>query len=150
MTINDIISRIKDNQQELGLTLYGEASNEKIALAESVLNLQFPEDLKTFYKFCNGFESDGDLFRVIPLDEIIDNEKNKPLLPHQFYIAEYMDYCDMWTIAIDSSTNSYSILNEAEEAVTLTHSFALFLERFLDKGIFEGLCDWRTEITNNN
>ena len=148
MTINDIISRIKDNQQELGLTLYGSATDEKIAYTESILKLSLAEDIKTFYKFCNGMESDGDLFRIVPLEEIIDNEKNKSLLSHQFHIAEYMDYCDMWTLDINTSTNRYSIFNEAEDRVTLTDSFAFFLERFLDKGIFEGLCDWRTESTN--
>lgn len=149
MTINDIIIRIKEHQQELGLTLYGSASDEKITYAESVLQLSLPEDIKTFYKFCNGLESDGDMFRIVPLEEMIDNEKNKSLLPHQFYIAEYMDYCDMWTLDIHTSANTYSIINEAEATVTLTNSFALFLERFLDKGIFEGLCDWRTEITKS-
>ena len=149
MNINDIITRIKEHQQELGLTLYASASDEKIAHAEAILKLTFPEDFKTFYKFCNGLESDGDLFRIVPLEEIIDNEKNKSLLPHQFHIAEYMDYCDMWTLDVNTSASSYSIFNEAEDVVTLTDSFALFLERFLDKGIFEGLCDWRTEITRS-
>lgn len=148
MTISAIIDRIKTDQKELGITLYGKASDEKIMYTESILKLQFPEDIKTFYKFYNGFESDGDMFRIIPLEEIIDNEKNKSLLSHQFHIAEYMDYCDMWTVDVNTLTNSYSIINEAEKTITLTNSFALFLQRFLDKGIFEGLCDWRTEITN--
>lgn len=146
MTINDIISRLQASQQELGITLYPGASDKKIAEIEAALNLKFPEDIKTFYKFCDGFESDQDLFRMIPLEEIVDNEKNKTPLPNQFYIAEYMDYCDLWTINIDQKPNEYTIINEAEDKITLTNSLALFLDSFLTKGVFEGLYYWREEL----
>jgi cell wall assembly regulator SMI1 len=120
MSINDIITKIQNSQQELGITLYPGASDKKIAEAEVAIQLTFPEDIKQFYKFCNGFESDQDLFRIIPLEELISNEKNKDILSNQFYIAEYMDYCDMWAVEIGKQQNEYTIINEAEgEIITL-------------------------------
>lgn len=147
-TIAAIIDRIKTNKTALGITLYNGASEHDIKTFEETMNTRLPEDIKTFYRCCNGFESEEDLFRIIPLDEIIERGKDSYLVNNgDFHFAEYMIYCDMWSLSVNTSDNSYFIYNSADDIVTLTSSFAVFLNRFLDGGVFEGLYDWRTEIS---
>jgi len=107
--------------------------------------------MKALYRFCNGFESAEDLFRIIPLDEIAD-----PLYeyePNRFYFAEYMIYCDVWEIEINpSNPNEYWISNPGKAVRLLTQSLAEFLGRFLAKGVFGdgGLYTWHEEFDNQN
>lgn len=145
--ILEILSTIDNNKVELGITLYDKATDEEIAnFEESKMNL--PDDFKTFYKFCNGFYSEEDMFRIIPLSEILSNGRDSYLEnENSFHFAEYMIYCDMWTISVDpNNKEKYSIYNKTEDVVTLTSSFAEFLDKFLTGGVFEGLYDWRTQF----
>ena len=68
-----------------------------------------------------------------------------------FYIAEYLLFCDMWGIEINPyDKNDFLIFNQPEEyrTITLTNSFAEFLGRFLQRGVFGkgGLYDWHEEV----
>jgi hypothetical protein len=148
-TIEDIIQTISERKEELGITLYTPASSLQIEIFEKELNIVLPEDIKQFYKFSNGFKSAEDIFRIIDLEEILDRKKNYK--PNQFYVAEYMVYCDMWEIVIDPIINGYSI-QEASLKTILTNSFAEFLEHFLTGGVFEnnGLYDWKDQICKSN
>jgi hypothetical protein len=149
-TIEHIISKIQKNKDNLKITVYPKASVEEIYSFEQTMNIKLPDDIKTFYKFCNGFESNEDLFRIIPLNEIIDNTKtdkeNYLEKKGDFHIAEYMIYCDMWSLTVDEATNEYSIYNKTTTIVTLTNNFSEFLDRFLNEGVFEGLYNWREEL----
>ncbi len=150
-TITDIISRIKRDKADLGIMLYEGASMGDIVYFEKMMEVNFPDDIKTFYRFCNGFESNEDMFRLLPLDEMIENKnngRNSYLVdPKDFHFAEYMIYCDMWTISINGQNgNEYFIYNKAETAVTLTNSFVEFLEVFLSGGVFKGLYEWKERI----
>ncbi|WP_028981091.1 SMI1/KNR4 family protein [Sporocytophaga myxococcoides] len=146
-TIEHIILRIERDKKTLGITLYNKATLEEIVSFERVMNIKLPDDIKTFYKYCNGFESEEDMFRIIPLDEIIDRREDVDsylINPKDFHIAEYMIYCDMWTLTVDEiNNNKYSIYNNAETAVDLTNNFSEFMDRFLNGGVFDGLYDWR-------
>jgi len=146
-TIEEIIQTIGERKDELGITLYAPASSIEIKAFEESLKIILPEDVKQFYKFSNGFESAEDIFRIIDLEEILDQKKKYK--PNQFYIAEYMVYCDMWEIDIDPIINNYSI--QSGETI-LTNSFAEFLVRFLTGGVFEsnGLYDWKDQIRTSN
>jgi hypothetical protein len=154
MRIEDIILKIRDNQKQLGITLYPAATNKEIEDWEKKMKMKFPEDLKTFYKFCNGFESEKDLFRIIPLQEIYHVErvglnKFKDYRPNQFDIAEYMTYSDTWRIEVNPvGKNMYTVFNGGSKRRTLTSCFADFLECFLTNEIFGegGLYDWHKEI----
>lgn len=146
-TITDIISFIRANMHVLGITLHDKATDLAIKNFEK-RKTPLPDDLKTFYQFSNGFDSDEDLFRIIPLEEMAINAPDSSLNEDpDFHIAEYMIYSDMWTISINpNNPNDYIIYNKAEDYIVLTNSFAEFLSKFLKGGVFEGLYDWRAEI----
>ena len=150
-SITDIITRIQKDQLKLGITLYDKASLDDIARFEQLMNVSLPDDFKTFYYFSNGFESDEDMFRLLPLDDMIENKSNgrDTFLADKrdFHIAEYMIYSDLWTMSINKQASTeYSIYNMTENVITLTHSFAEFLDVFLTGGVFKGLYDWREQI----
>ena len=149
--ITDIITRIQKNKKELGITLYDKADLDNITRFENSMNVTLPIDFKIFYSFCNGFESAEDNFRLLPLDEITENKINGRdtylVDKRDFHIAEYMVYCDMWTISLNKkNSNDYTIYNKADSVITLTHSFVEFLDVFLTGGVFEGLYNWRKQI----
>ncbi|HEU4553655.1 MAG TPA: SMI1/KNR4 family protein [Chitinophaga sp.] len=151
ITITDIISKIAHNKAALGIMLYGSASTYDISSFEREMGITLPDDIKTFYNFCNGFESNEDLFRIIPLAEITEERNSNYLVrPGDFHIAEYMVYCDMWSITIAANDpNKYSIYNKTDSVVTLTNSFSEFLDKFLAGGVYNGLYEWRAQIENN-
>ncbi len=128
------------HQSELRITLYDKATDGEIKLFEQS-KMYLPDDIKQFYKFCNRFYSNEDMFRIIPLQEIIDNGEDEYLLNKtSFHIGEYMIYCDMWTIDINpNDRNDYTIYQKIDKPIILTKSFAEFLEKFINGGVYEGL-----------
>ena len=145
MTIEDVISRINADKDVLGITLYDGATYNDIKWFEQFQNLMLPNEVKIFYSFCNGFESEEDMFRIIPLSEAAEHVNN--LKANQYYIAEYMIYCDAWILEFDQENpENYSIVSVRRngEYLTLTHSFIEFLTYFLNGGVFEenGLYEW--------
>jgi hypothetical protein len=150
--IEDIINRIKTDKGKLGITLYAPASSSDLIKFQEIRHVTLPDDIKTFYSFSNGFESAEDMFRIIPLDEIIDNMKDRDTYTERngdFHIAEYMIYCDMWTLYVNShGSNQYKIYHKTENTIVLTNSFSEFLTVFLDNGVFDGLYSWRENLEN--
>jgi hypothetical protein len=147
MIINDIIEKLSTRLSSYDITLYPPASETDLIDFEHRLNCPLPDDIKTLYLFCNGFESAEDLFRIIPLDEIVDDLARYK--PNCFAFAEYLVYCDTWEIEINPSNyNEYWISNLGKDFRLLTKSLAEFLDRFLAKGVFEegGLYTWHNEI----
>jgi cell wall assembly regulator SMI1 len=144
-SITQIVEHIRENQTQLGITLNPPVYPSDIEEFEITLNLTLPSDIKEFYSLCNGLESEEDLFRIIDLQEIIYRKKKFDI--NQFHIAEYMVYCDMWTIKINSDGNTYQIFEDSFKTV-LTNSFTEFLERFLLSGVFQkgALYAWKEEI----
>ncbi|HEY0612630.1 MAG TPA: SMI1/KNR4 family protein [Chitinophaga sp.] len=155
LTITDIISKLQEEKAALGITLYDKASEEEIKSFERGTGIELTADFKTFYRFCNGFESGEDMFRMLPLDEIQEDlrkDRNDGYLVWQkdFHFAEYMLYCDMWTVSINNAQqNNYTIYNHGERVLMLTTDLAEFLEIFLKGGVFDGLYNWMDEIKNN-
>ena len=153
MDINKLIAEIKAGPNDI--TLYPEATQQLIDEFQLQTGILLPDELKYFYRECNGFQSAEDLFRIIPLDEALETRSldiaEYQLQSNQFYLAEYLIYCDMWTIEIDSNyPNTYKILGGTDGSVptVLTCSFAEFLTRFLKGGVFDdgGLYKLREEI----
>ncbi|WP_183577145.1 SMI1/KNR4 family protein [Mucilaginibacter sp. X5P1] len=145
-TIQDIIEIIKENKTQLGITLYEPAYYSEIEDFERELNIKLPDDIKEFYRFCNGFETNQYIFRIIPLKEIIQYADE--LSKGEFYIAEYLIYSDHWKVMIMSDDNRYKII-EGSSANIITDSFAEFLDRFLKSGL-DGLCNWNEQIDKQN
>lgn len=148
--ITDIIERIKTEKAKSGITLYAPASLSDISRFEKVIGIRLPDEMVAFYCFSNGFETAEDMFRIIPLEEIIDNMKDRDSYIENlgdFHIAEYMIYCDMWTLHINPhDRNQYKIYNKANNTITLTQSFPDFLNVLLNGGVFDGLYSWREAI----
>lgn len=145
--IDDIIKSIQVNKEKYGITLNKRASISEIEKFEKAMKLKLPGDLRTFYEFSNGFYSEEDMFNIIPLKEIMERHfEFKVSRPNGFDFAEYMIYCDMWTISINDKGDKYSIYNIAETAITLTDSFSEFLDVFLNGGVFDGLDSWRQRV----
>lgn len=149
--INDIIEKLSADASSYGITLFPPASLQELAAFEHRLNCPLPDDLKTLYLFCNGLESAEDVFRIVPLDEITD--RLAAYKPNSFVFAEYMTYCDMWTIEINpANPNDYNISNQGDVVRALTSSLAEFLDRFLMGGVFGegGLYEWHEEVDLQN
>jgi SMI1 / KNR4 family (SUKH-1) len=149
MSITEAIELLKIYNGPLGLKLHNGAKEELISKVEAIYGITLPDDFKILYRFTDGFETDEDMFNMIPLEEIIetkDRHKGDPL-----YIAEYMIYCDMWSLEIDpNNADLYSIstVDFHIGKVVLTDSLGDFIARFLKDGVFEtgGLYFWRDQI----
>ena len=148
MLIEEVINHLQVNLTQTDITLYNGAADDLITTFEQTSKVRLPNDIKCFYKFANGFESDEDIFRIVPLEEILEYRKNHA---HGIIIAEYMTYCDMWYLEVNLfNHNDYCIfyVGADHKKLKLTDSFAEFLNRFLKGGVFEtgGLYDWTDEL----
>lgn len=148
MNIREVMAAIEAGPNDI--TLYPGAEQRLVEEFEQQVGFELPADVKVFYQFCNGFESAEDLFRMIPLEEALKTRSRDlaeyHLKPNQFYLAEYLVYCDVWPIEIDlNQPNSYKIYGS--EPTVFTHSLAEFLTRFLTGGVYNdgGLYKWREE-----
>lgn len=134
MTISEAIHHLKNYSGPLELTLHEGAPEWLIEKVESAYGIILPDDFKTFYRFSDGFETLEDIFNMIPLAEIIDNQKNSKA----FSIAEYMIYSDTWDLEIDPvDRNKYEIVNTGfdNKKVLLTNSLAEFIQGVLKDGV---------------
>lgn len=144
-TLLEVLNYIKDNSVNIGIQLNKPATDDEIEIFGKQ-KVKLPEDFKLLYKCCNGFETDHDLFRLIPLDEIIENSLDKSYLTNEnsFHFTEYMIYSDMWSVDINhDNIDDYKIYNKTGNVVYLTNSLAEFLCVFINKGIYDGLYEWR-------
>jgi SMI1 / KNR4 family (SUKH-1) len=146
-TIEEIIDFLFQNQTELGVELYNKATDDEIKVFEQS-KVHLPDDIKKFYKFCNGFYANDDMFRLIPLEEIVENAEDGYISnKNSFYIGEYMIYSGTWSININpNDKNDYTIFEDlTDERNVLTKSFVEFLEKYINGGVYEGLYVWIEE-----
>lgn len=143
-TLHDVLTFIEENATLVGIELNRPATGNEIHFFENS-TMKLPQDFKDLYAFSNGFETDEDLFRLIPLNEIIDNGKDDYCTTDtSFHFTEYMIYSDMWTVEINpDDIENYKIYNKINDIVYLTDSLTEFLCVFINKGIYEGLYEWR-------
>ena len=138
----EVLNFIKDNLTTRGFELNKPATDNDIEFFERSTKIKLPDDFKTLYKFSDGFETEEDLFRLIPLSEIIDNGTDEYCInDNSFHFTEYMIYADMWSVEVN--INTYKIYNKTDDIVYLSNSLAEFLCVFINKGIYEGLYEWR-------
>ncbi len=132
----------------MGITLNPPPTDKELIRLKEAIKQELPKDIFHFYSYCNGIETLDYLFRIIPIDEILQYKHE--INGSSFYFAEYMIYSDVWTINIKTA-EEYTITNEnhkTEEIVTLTNSIFDFIDRYARGGIFgtDGLYDWYEEI----
>lgn len=85
MTIQEAINQLQAYQGPYELTLHPGAGEDLLTAVESAYGITLPDDFKALYRFSDGFETDEDIFNMIPLTEIRNNkDRDSPL-----YIAEY-------------------------------------------------------------
>ncbi|WP_121812552.1 SMI1/KNR4 family protein [Mucilaginibacter kameinonensis] len=146
-SITDIINYLKYRLHETDITLYAGATDLEIYEFEISAGVKLPDDIRQFYQFTNGFMSDEDLFRIVPLNELIHS--------NSLYIAEFLIYSDLWELIINPAANNcYEITctDKDQNSLVLTTSFFEFLQHFLIGGVFEkdGLYDWTNAIAAKN
>lgn len=128
-SISEVIERmVKDSAIKLVPAQMGE-----VAQFESVTGFQLPDEMRTFYSLYSEMEEENDMFRILPLTEIIENGQ---LRSDYIEFAEYMIYSDTWAVTINGEDrNDYFI----EGYKWREHSFADFLVRYLNGGVDKGL-----------
>jgi hypothetical protein len=148
MTIQSAIEQLQNYKGPTGLSLHPGADDTMLQAVENTYNITLPDDFKEFYRFADGFETDEDIFNMIPLKYIIENKHRKG--GAAFYIAEYMIYSDMWQLEINpNNCNDYKIIIWANyNKLVLTNSLGEFISRFLKGGVFGtgGLYEWQDEV----
>lgn len=147
-TIEQVIETLKTRSRSMDIDLYNPATTEEIRFFEHIMKIKLPDDFKEFYRHFNGFMAHENTFRIIPLGDIIDNDhESYTLHPTDFFFADYLLYCDMWSVNIsEHDHNTYSLYNKGVDTIILTNSLAEFLSRFIKGDVFNGLYDWHDEI----
>jgi hypothetical protein len=150
--VDEVIEKLGRDSHDLGIKLFPPATSNEIEILEKSLSYPLPSELKYFYQQCNGFEADEDIFRVISINDLM--EEKHDLGENEFHFAEYLIYSDTWDIRIINS-ESYTIFNNdhgGKVNLNLTQSIIPFLNRYVELkgGIFgeNGLCRWHEEVLN--
>jgi hypothetical protein len=152
MDINQVIAQIKARPNDI--TIHPGVPESTLGWFERQMRIVMPDDFKAFYRFCDGFESSEDAFRIIPLREIVERkfkQRRSGLDSKRLYFAEYMQYSDVWSIEMTTSQEEkYTIFcpTRNDEQSILTHSLVDFMNCFLANGVFgdSGLYDWGDAI----
>ena len=142
MPIDQVIKRLQC-EADTEIQFRPGVSEELIRKVEEVYSIILPDDVKKFYRFTNGFDTDDYMFNIIPMEDMIEGKvKYESEFPP---LAEYLIYTETWHLEISIKPPGYSIcIMDAGKKVTLTHALAEFLQRFLDGGLFgeRGLAHW--------
>ena len=129
--ISAVIERMLRNRVQLQIELKEAAYNE-VEEFEAKTGLALPDEMRTFYSLFNELYGAEDMFRIIPLSEVVEDAR---YTENGFDFAEYLIFCDLWSVTISKDNcNDYLISGDFP-----SHSFADFLERFLDGGVHQGL-----------
>jgi len=146
--VEALVSKIKSCQTDFGITLYDAAPGIEVNRFEAVKGIRLPQEIREFYGFCNGFVAERDWFRIIPLNEILEQRPSY----HQagrndFHIAEFLCYCDMWTLAISEyDSEIYTIYRKADGGqLDLTNSIVSFIDKYLLEGV-DSLYRWEEDV----
>jgi cell wall assembly regulator SMI1 len=148
MLIQNAIEQLKSYNGPDELKLHDGADEALISELEKMFDTTFPDDFKTFYRFTDGFETDEDIFNMVPL---ADMREQRHKYDSPLNIAEYMIYSDMWALKINPyNCNDYQIIHQDEygDDFVVTNSLGEFISRFLKGGVFgnDGLYDWHDEV----
>lgn len=149
-SLQELFDFIAGEALNLTIDLKNGATEEEIDSFESK-TFQLPDDFRQLYGFSNGFETSDWLFRVLPLQEIAENENSKMHASNSFHFAEYMIYSEIWSVELKEE-NKYLIYKqyEKEDRIVFTDSLAEFLSVYVNGGLFDGLLQWDLEISKKS
>lgn len=68
MTINELILAIEEKHKNDDFKMLPPLTLEEIFDLEKFIGFDLPADFRTFYRICNGFEMNEDIFRMIPVE----------------------------------------------------------------------------------
>jgi hypothetical protein len=142
--MKDIIATFKSQPHNL----MPAATEEEISHFEQVMDIQLPEDFKMLYRYTNGTDYDENMFRFMSLADMIDRGRDDANLneDQDFHFAEYLVYCDIWTLSLENT--GYNIYKKNESLTLLfTDSLAVFLDKYLSGGLWDGLYNWEHELS---
>lgn len=71
MPLPDILSQLSFPHPDREVTFHPPATRPQIRDFEAILKTPLLADLQEFYLFCNGFDTLDFLFRVLPLENIV-------------------------------------------------------------------------------
>ena len=146
MNILELIQAIAEKHKHEKFVLRPPVSPDRLAIFEKHIGFPLPDDFRTFYTICDGFEmDDDDMFKFADLDEIMKGHGTKE--KNAFHFADYLVYSDMWTLKYFGA-GDYRIMHLGAKEIILTDSLAEFLGRFLQGGVSDngGLYDWHDEV----
>src|SRR5688572_16685969 len=98
MTLHHLITAIAAKHASDGFELNLPATHKEIQSFETRIGFPLPPTFKEFYTLCNGFTCYEDIFRMVPLEEVLDYLSGKNYGKDWYYFAEYMIYSDMWIV----------------------------------------------------
>jgi len=144
MSTNEIITAIYLKHSPTGIKINAPASETLIEEFENSIGFPMPREFREFYKICNGFHCNEDLFNIIPLEDALTIKGHHG--NNWFYFAEYMVFSDMWSMRAHKNLE-FDIYNDSLNIV-LTKSLNEFLSRFLMGNVFDkdGLYDWHKSL----
>jgi hypothetical protein len=136
MNITELFYKIIEKHKEQGIQLYGSSSIQDIRTFTTKVGFSLPNEFVELYMLSNGFECDEDIFRIVPLEEIL---MLKDYSKTTFGFAEYLTRCDIWKVSFYQD-KSYLIKDTRGAELS---SLNEFLSVFLKGNIFEdgGLYD---------
>ena len=128
----------KDRMKTLGVKLNLPATIEDICKLEIAVGHVLPEEIRNFYAYCNGFDTEDWIFNVLSIEQI--HYYKSELEISEFYFAEYMIYSDDWQIKIENS-DTYFITNgnhKENQRLVLTNSIFEFLDVYFNSDGLSG------------
>ena len=98
--LQTVIQKIQEKHEEFGIVLNSPVTATAIEEFERVYGLTIPEDILSFYSYCNGFEAQDDFLNILSLEDITHQERTYQtgIFGRQFVFAEYMIYSDSWAV----------------------------------------------------
>jgi hypothetical protein len=143
--MKEIIHLITQKHTTGGIEINAPASLYDIIDFEKRIGFSLPADFRDFYRTCNGFSCNEDIFNIIPLSQI--GQYPQDAGKNWFYFSEYMIYSDMWGLRLNPA-GQYEIFNGSFPEKTMTSSLEEFLGRFLKGNVFDegGLYEWQEEL----
>ncbi|WP_462265147.1 SMI1/KNR4 family protein [Mucilaginibacter sp.] len=150
MNLTEVIQYLKDRHIDEQIELRPGVSEELIKQVEQTYKVNLPDDIKQFYRFCNGFDTYDWMFNLIPMEDMIEQKVKYRYNDEPIPLAEYLIYSETWHLKVSATDpiDYYITVPETQGKGVLTRSLAAFIERFLKGGLHDegGLLDWVKEL----
>ncbi|TDQ11017.1 DUF6896 domain-containing protein [Pedobacter metabolipauper] len=145
MNLTELISAIEQKHKNDGIEVNPPASQQQIDDFQRKIGFPLPHDFIEFYKICNGFYCNEDIFNMKSIEDMLEDPDD--YVHSWFYFSDYMINSDLWLLRLNSDGH-YEIFNVSDIEIVLTSSLNEFLEHFLQGNVFDkgGLYDWQEKL----